>query len=295
MDLTTSLRAAAGEPPPTSIDLDRLIRAEQRRAYRQRRLFGAGLVSGVAVLVGAASLGWPLGARAPVGDGEAAVCPWVSPSGGPSVLPPLASASGAGPSMSFVAPSGNASPPPSGDPSPTVGGSDSPNVEASGSPVSPPPAAGSASPAMPPSPPPPSASASWLGPVPSAPAPGRSPIPDRSPAGVCADTLRRLEHVLTDALARIAPDARPTTPIRFFSYPDGSVRAVVMFAGDSHLEVILFPLWEADLTVRIELSLGGAYQLHPGHGLLIAVTTDGPLHSAQAKELASEPGLTLTS
>src|SRR6185437_1422379 len=55
VDLTTSLRAAAGEPPPTSIDLDRLIRAEQRRAYRQRRLFGAGLVSGVAVLVGAAS------------------------------------------------------------------------------------------------------------------------------------------------------------------------------------------------------------------------------------------------
>lgn len=286
MDLITSLHAAAGDPPPTSIDLDVLIRAEERRGYRQRRLFGAGAVSGVAVLVGAASLGWPLGARAPVGDGGAPVCPWVSPSGDPSLRPPAASTSLIPPPMSpSMSPSMSLSPPmsemsPSGT-SPSVSESD-PNVEASGSPAMPPPATL------------PSASATWLGPVPSGLVGRMSPFPDRSPSEVCADTLRRLERVLSDALARIAPDAHPTAPIRFFAYSDGTVRAVVFFADGSHLEVVLYLQW-AGSAVAFRMSEGGAY--HSGssnHGLLLAVTTDGPLTSTQMEVLVNEPGLTLT-
>ena len=56
MDLNASLRAVTADPPPTRINLDALIRAEERRGHRQRRLFGAGVVSGVAVVVGAREL-----------------------------------------------------------------------------------------------------------------------------------------------------------------------------------------------------------------------------------------------
>jgi len=272
VDLTTSLHAAAGDPPPTRIDLDALIRTEVRRGYRQRRLFGAGAVSGVAVLVGAASLGWPLGARAPVGDGGGPVCPWVSPSGDPSIRPRMASASPLPPPVS-----------PPVSPSMSLSES-SPNVEVSGSPASPPPA-------IPPSA---SATATWPGPMPSASAGRLSPVPDQSPPEVCADTLRHLERVLTDALARIAPDAHPTAPIRFFTYHDGTVRAVVFFSRTTHLEVVLYPQW-AGSTVGLRLSVGGAYQFRsPGHGLVLAVTSAGPLTSTQMDELANEPGLTLT-
>jgi hypothetical protein len=286
VDLTTSLHAVAADPPPTRIDLDALIRAEQRRGHRQRRLFGAGVASGVAVLVGAASLGWPLGSRAPIGDGEGPVCPWVSLSGDPSFPPPSASGSVMMPSMSGSAPSGDPltgliSPPP-----PSVGASDSANVTASGSP------------AMPPSAPLPSGSGSWLGPVPSASTGDLSAAPDRSPAETCGDTMRRLEHVLTDALARIAPHARPATPIRFFNYPDGTVRAVVIFDGGGQLTVALLPLW-ADSYDMFKLYFvpgqGTWYDIgSPTRGLVVSDPATGPLTAEQLHDLANEPGLTLT-
>jgi hypothetical protein len=329
VDLNASLRAAAADPPPTRIDLDALIRAEQRRGYRQRRLFGAGVVSGVAVLVGAASVGWPLSTRAPMGGGGP-VCPWVSPSVDPSfgTRPPMASASPVprpSGSVSFVAPSAgtsNVSPPPSvagtsdspsapgtgdspsapgtGD-SPSAPGTsdspsapgtgDSPNVEASGSPAGPPPETVD-------SPLPSGPAASWPGPDLSASAGDLSAAPDRSRAEVCGDTIRRLEHVLTDALARIAPDAHPATPIRFYPYPDGTVRAIVVFSGGRQLGVSLLPLW-ADSYDRFKIYFlpesGTSYDIgDPARGIITADPGAGPLTEAQIRALANEPGLTLT-
>lgn len=50
-DLSDQMRAATAEPPPTGIDLDRLIGGERRRS-RLVRVAGVGLVGAVAVAVG---------------------------------------------------------------------------------------------------------------------------------------------------------------------------------------------------------------------------------------------------
>jgi hypothetical protein len=118
-----------------------------------------------------------------------------------------------------------------------------------------------------------------------------------SPAEICGDTMRRLEHVLTDALARIAPNARPTTPIRFFSYPDGTVRAVVIFDGGGQLLVELLPLW-ADSYAHIKMlflpTKGISHEIgSPARGVVAADPNTGPLTDDQLQALANEPGLTL--
>jgi hypothetical protein len=152
---------------------------------------------------------------------------------------------------------------------------------------------------MPPSAPLPSVSASWLGPLPSASAPGLSPVPDRSPTGVCADTLRRLDGVLARALARIAPDAHPTTPIRFFSDSSGMVRALVTFDGGGLLTVNLLPLSKDKISVMklwLLHRLGTSYAIgNPTRGVVTGDPATGPLDSDQLQALADEPGLTLES
>jgi hypothetical protein len=114
---------------------------------------------------------------------------------------------------------------------------------------------------------------------------------------MCGDTMRRLEHVLTDALARIAPNARPMTPIRFFSYPDGTVRAVVVFDGGRQIVVTLLPLWAGSYD-RFKLYFlpdnGRSYEIgSPARGLVAGDPTAGPLTDEQLQALANEPGLTL--
>jgi len=282
VDLNASLRAVAADPPPTRIDLDALIRAEERRGHRQRRLFGAGVVSGVAVVVGAASLGWPSGGPAPLGDGGGPVCPWVSPIGAAGAGPsgpgsyggPWPSSSGWNGVTPSSAESGSPFVPPSGLPSTSRsqfdpgfdGVTGSPAVPANASEsVSPPPVAG-ASPAM-------------------------------SPAEVCGDTMRRLDHVLSDALARIAPNAHPTTPISFFSYPDGTVRTIVTFDGGHLLLVELRPLWAGPyekFTMYFLPTRGTSYEIgSPVRGVVAGDPNAGPLTDAQLQALANDPGLTL--
>ncbi len=303
MDLNASLREITGDPPPSRIDLDALIRAEERRGYRQRRLVGAGVVSGVAVLVGAASVGWPLGSRAPIGDSAEPPCPWVSPSDYPSfrnsplpshgsatLVPPPPSSSSVSP---FVSPSDNASPfvSPSGGASSLEPGSASPppSVGHSGSPAAPPPSTSASVPVSVP------------GAGPSAPVDILSVPADRSPAESCSDTLRRLEHVLRDSLARIAPNAHPAAPIRFFNYPDGTVRSTVVFDGGGKLVVVFFPRWRVwheggRIRISVEPLVGpdetAWYIGTPALGLVAVEPAAGPLTLVQLQDLGDEPGLT---
>jgi hypothetical protein len=178
----------------------------------------------------------------------------------------------------FVSPSGGASLPPS--------------VGHSGSPAAPPPSTSASAPVSVPS----------AGP--SVPAGVLGVSPDRSPAETCDDTLRRLEHVLSDALARIAPNAHPATPIRFFNYLDGTVRANVVFDGGGTLIVALSPLWADEFRMWMVynvLSMGsdGTYWLSyaigiPRRGVVVADPAASPLTADQLRALADEPGLTLT-
>ena len=108
--------------------------------------------------------------------------------------------------------------------------------------------------------------------------------------------MRRLEHVLTDALVRIAPNVRPLTPIRFFSYPDGTVRAVVVFDGGRQIVVTLFPLWAGPYD-RFKLLFmpanGTSYEIGSPAGGLVMGDPTGPLTGEQLQALANDPGLTL--
>ena len=306
MDLNESLRAAVADPPPTRIDLDTLIRGEQRREYRQRWVLGAGVVSGVAVLIGAAGVIIPGGSRSPVADGGLP-CPWVSPtvdpSATPSYLPPPSVSPPAvprSPSMSFSSgsPFGSGSPFEGGSGSPSMPTSDLPSMSGSGSPPYSPPYSPSYSLPDSPSNPPANSSASVQPPPPVVSSIRGDPVnpsPYESPSELCGDTLRRLEHVLTDALARIAPNAPLATPVRFFNYPDGTVRATVVFADRSVLQVILLPLWSTAYDqFKLEFATNGAkvYDLH-GRGLVIGKAPSGPLTADQLLELSKEPGLTL--
>jgi len=315
VDLTASLHAVAADPPPTRIDLDALIRAEERRGHRQRRLFGAGVVSGVAVVVGAASLGWPSGGRAPLGDGGGPVCPWVSPRGAAGAVPsppgpfggPLPSTSGFTVATPPSTSGSTVAPPPS-----TSGSTVVTPPSSGGSTVVTPPSSESGSPFVPPSGLP-STSGSPFDPgftgltgSPAVPAnagasvnppPVASASPATSPAEVCGDTLRRLDHVLSDALARIAPNACPTTPIRFSSYPGGAVHTVVTFDGGRLLFVELFPLWESSYEksrVYFLPTKGTSYEIgSPARGVVAADPNAGPLTDAQLRALANDSGLTL--
>lgn len=78
MDLSETMRQAVADPPPSSIDLDRLIRGERLRERRQRWLAGVGAAAGVAVVIGATSAALT-GRVPPYSDGVGAPpCPGVS-------------------------------------------------------------------------------------------------------------------------------------------------------------------------------------------------------------------------
>jgi hypothetical protein len=79
VDLNETLRAAVAEPPPTSIDLDVLIKYERRRERRQRWLGGTGIAAGVAVTVGVAAVGFAGTLPGPFAGGGAPPCPVLSP------------------------------------------------------------------------------------------------------------------------------------------------------------------------------------------------------------------------
>jgi hypothetical protein len=79
VDLNETLRAAVAEPPPTSIDLDVLIKHERRRERRQQWLTGGGLAAGVAAVVGVTAVGFAGSIPVPFAGGGAPPCPVVSP------------------------------------------------------------------------------------------------------------------------------------------------------------------------------------------------------------------------
>ena len=65
MDLTRAMLAATADPPPTGIDVDRLITGERRRTRRLHTIAGAALA---AVLVGGAATVPSLLSPAPSGQ-----------------------------------------------------------------------------------------------------------------------------------------------------------------------------------------------------------------------------------
>jgi hypothetical protein len=205
VDLNEALREAAAEPPPTSIDLDALIRQESRRERRQRWLSGTGIAAGVAATVGVAAIGFSGGALpGRFAAGGAPPCPVVSPApSGASGSPGSASGNpSGGASGSPGSASGNPSGGASGNPSSASG---KPSGGASGSPGGGPQAT--------------------TGPV-----RPRGPVPTES----CGIAARRFNQALTDTLHRVAPGATLTNtrnvrlaPVWFERDPNGAFIADV--------------------------------------------------------------------
>lgn len=212
--LTRALHAASADPPPTSINLDRLIDGRRRSVLQHRMVMvtGVAVVAAVAIAVPLVFVGRPGSSGLSAG---ALPCPTMSPS----------------PSLDPASPPADASPPV--DHSPSPGGS-------SGSGTSPAPGA-----SVPGTPDVPDASKEAI-PDPSGPIVDTSPtISVVAPTEDCGAAAARLDAALLKELHKVLPGvALPRSSVRFQLLADGSFQAAVRVTpGDGdpafYLEVTL--------------------------------------------------------